>query len=318
MHTSQDKSFRKPTALVETKREASDWETFIGVVNAQNRVLCLEISSIASGGLKIGLYRQTRLSHRRAGLAIVEVRRQDLSSNGGKLVRISNPSLAGPAPERSSAMSFNLAVISIRGNVSVAQIVEDTAVVVKEKTGRWPLLLLGPTAPTDLSAIQGWRAGWVTFLEEVGGSEEISIISPHSLLEISLFIEKNTASQPPEESVVVGDFLDNVLCAAGSNSLDAFFSFYCQLAARVKRDGRTAILVVKEDLHDSRKMEIVRRFADIIVEYRSKEDGSTIIPEMRILDFANSAFVNWTSEDLIPKLRTGLGNIRRVSLDPQS
>jgi archaellum biogenesis ATPase FlaH len=129
-------------------------------------------------------------------------------------------------------------------------------------------------------------------------------------LEISLFIEKNISNHGAREFIVVGDFLDNVLCAAGADSLDAFFSFYCQLAARVKRDGRTALLVVKEDLHDARKMEIVRRFADIIVEYRSREDGDAIVQEMRILNFANHAYVNWTSENLTESLKLGLGRSR--------
>jgi hypothetical protein len=207
-------------------------------------------------------------------------------------------------------MNFSLAIICVRGNVSITHIVEDLAALVKHNTGSWPLLLLGPTAPSDLKEARRCRAGWVTFLEEVDSSEEVSIISPHSLLEISLFIEKNISNHGAREFIVVGDFLDNVLCAAGADSLDAFFSFYCQLAARVKRDGRTALLVVKEDLHDARKMEIVRRFADIIVEYRSREDGDAIVQEMRILNFANHAYVNWTSENLTESLKLGLGRSR--------
>jgi hypothetical protein len=224
-------------------------------------------------------------------------------------LEVVNPSSRAPAADHilSTATKFNIAVVCVKGNISVARIVEDLAGLVREKAGYWPILLLGPTAPSDLRRLGRLKAGWVTFLEEGSGSEEIAIISPHSLLEISLFIEKNTASLARYESVVVGDFLDNVLCAVGANSLDAFFSFYCQLAARVKRDGRICVLVVKEDLHDPKKLEIVRRFADLIIEYRTKEDQNTIRPEVRVLDFSNQVHVNWTSENLSEKLRAALG-----------
>src|SRR5439155_563324 len=89
-----------------------------------------------------------------------------------------------------------------------------------------PLLVLGPTAPEEISNDNSNRIGWVTF---VGGSSmahpsgRVEIISPDNLLEVNLFIEK--CIQESESKVIVGDFLDNVIRSI--NSPESFYSFFC-------------------------------------------------------------------------------------------
>src|SRR5438552_1636573 len=136
------------------------------------------------------------------------------------------------------------------------------------------------------------RIGWVTF---VGGSSmahpsgRVEIISPDNLLEVNLFIEK--CVQESESKVIVGDFLDNVIRSI--NSPESFYSFFCQLASRVKLKKRTAILVIKEDIHDRSVVETVKRFADLVLEFRDQDSNGALKVEMRTLNFADNIYTAW-------------------------
>src|SRR5438552_5387126 len=98
-------------------------------------------------------------------------------------------------------------------------------------------------------------------------SSEVEIISPDNLLEINLFIEK--ASQGEGTQIILGDFLDNIIKSIGSP--ESFYSFFCQLASRVRLRKRTTILVIKEDIHEKTMIEMVKRFADIILDFSDKD-----------------------------------------------
>src|SRR5207245_83866 len=84
-----------------------------------------------------------------------------------------------------------------------------------------------------------------------------------------------------ESKVIVGDFLDNVIRSI--NSPESFYSFFCQLASRVKLKKRTAILVIKEDIHDRSVVETVKRFADLVLEFRDQDNNGALKVEMRTL-----------------------------------
>src|SRR5215510_8583156 len=127
-----------------------------------------------------------------------------------------------------------------------------------------PILILGPTAPEDLQTGANTPVGWVTFVNGTSHpSPEVEIIPPDNLLELNLFIEKVAQA---DGQLILGDFLDNIIKTSGSP--ESFYSFFCQLASRVRLKKRTAVLVIKEDIHDRSTVEMVKRFADVVLEFR--------------------------------------------------
>ncbi len=154
----------------------------------------------------------------------------------------------------------------------------------------FPILVLGPTAPEDLETGKPNRVGWVTFVDGTPHpTPEVEIISPDNLLEVNLFIEK--AAQGDGTPLILGDFLDNVI--KSSRSPESFYSFFCQLASRVRMKKRTAILVIKEDIHDRSMVEMVKRFADVVLEFRDQDNKGALSVEMRTLNFADNVYTGW-------------------------
>jgi len=184
-----------------------------------------------------------------------------------------------------------LVIVCVKGNVSVP---ETLRTIIQNALGPRdtpPLLVLGPTAPEDIANSYGNRIGWVTFVDGTSLAHplpEVEIISPDNLLEVNLFIEK--AAQE-ENHTIVGDFLDNVIRTIGSP--ESFYTFFCQLASRVKLKKRTAILVIKEDIHDRSMIETVKRFADVVLEFRDQDDEAGLKVEMRTLNFADNIYTAW-------------------------
>jgi hypothetical protein len=185
-----------------------------------------------------------------------------------------------------------LIIVCVRGNVSVRETLRTILQDALPSDGPAPLLVLGPTAPEEISNGHSNRIGWVTFVD--GGSlahpsPQVEIISPDNLLEVNLFIEKSV--QENDSKVLVGDFLDNVIRSV--NSPESFYSFFCQLASRVKLKKRTAILVIKEDIHDHSVVETVKRFADLVLELRDQDSDGALRVEMRTLNFADNIYTSW-------------------------
>src|SRR5712692_7435890 len=77
--------------------------------------------------------------------------------------------------------------------------------------------------------------------------------------------------------VILGDFLDNIMMSIGSP--ENFYSFFCQLASRIRLRKRTAILVIKEDIHEKPMVEMVKRFADIVLEFRDQDNEGALTVE---------------------------------------
>ena len=184
-----------------------------------------------------------------------------------------------------------LVIVCVKGNVSVR---ETLRTLVQNALGPGdtpPLLVLGPTAPEDIVDGEDHRIGWVTFVDGTSLAHplpQVEIISPDNLLEVNLFIEK--AAQG-ENQAIVGDFLDNVIRSTGSP--ERLYTFFCQLASRVKLKKRTAILVIKEDIHDRSMVETVKRFADVVLEFRDQDDDAGLKVEMRTLNFADNIYTAW-------------------------
>ena len=185
-----------------------------------------------------------------------------------------------------------LVIVCIRGNVSVRETMRTILRSALDPDGPLPLLVLGPTAPEDISDdSEAHRVGWVTFVDGTSLAHplpKVEIISPDNLLEVNLFIEKEANGG---NHAIVGDFLDNVIRSI--RSPESFYSFFCQLASRVKLRKRTAILLIKEDIHDKSMVETVKRFADVVLELRDQDEDGALKVEMRTLNFADNIYTSW-------------------------
>ena len=203
---------------------------------------------------------------------------------------------------RGTLDKYRLVIVCVRGNVSVRETMKRLLAEAVESAETLPLLILGPTAPEDLETGQSHRTGWVTFVEGTSHpSPDVEIISPNNLLEVNLFIEK--AAQA-EGQLILGDFLDNIIMSSGSP--ESFYSFFCQLTSRVRLKKRTAVLVIKEDIHERPIVEMVKRFADVVLEFRDRDKDGAPTVEMRTLNFAENIYTGWVplSPGLKPILPT--------------
>ncbi len=193
---------------------------------------------------------------------------------------------------RGTLDQYRIVVACVRGNVSVK---ETMTRILKNAVGPCstiPTLVLGPTAPEDITTGQPGRIGWVTFVDGTSAahpSPEVQIISPDNLLEVNLFIEK--AAEGGGNQLILGDFLDNII--KSTRSPESFYSFFCQLASRVRLKKRTAILVIKEDIHEKPMVEMVKRFADVVMEFRDQDNKGLLTVEMRTLNFADNVYTRW-------------------------
>ncbi len=197
-----------------------------------------------------------------------------------------------PLLNRGSLDQYRLVVVCVRGNVSVKEtmnLILNEAIASEDSH---PTLILGPTSPEELSSDRTGQVGWITFVDGTSMAnpmDDVQIISPDNLLEVNLFIEKASQGEGPQ--VILGDFLDNIIKSIGSP--ESFYSFFCQLASRVRIRKRTAILVIKEDIHDKPMIEMVKRFADIVLEFRDQDIEGALTVEMRTLNFADNIYSNW-------------------------
>ncbi len=190
---------------------------------------------------------------------------------------------------RGTLDKYRLVIACVRGNVSVRETMRRLLTEAIEPAASAPVLILGPTAPEDLQTGQNNPVGWVTFVNGTSHpSPDVEIISPDNLLELNLFIEKVAQA---DGQLILGDFLDNIIMTSGSP--ESFYSFFCQLASRVRLKKRTAVLVIKEDIHERSTVEMVKRFADVVLEFRDRDRDGAPSVEMRTLNFADNMYTGW-------------------------
>ena len=190
---------------------------------------------------------------------------------------------------RGTLDKYRLVIACVKGNVSVRETMKRLLAEAIEPSENTPILILGPTAPEDFQTGQNNRVGWVTFVDGTSHpSPDVEIISPDNLLELNLFIEKVAQA---DGQLILGDFLDNIIKTSGSP--ESFYSFFCQLASRVRLKKRTAVLVIKEDIHDRLTVEMVKRFADVVLEFRDCDKDGAPTVEMRTLNFADNMYTGW-------------------------
>ncbi len=161
---------------------------------------------------------------------------------------------------------YRLLAIVANGQVNVVEVLEKILNWIR-KSGVQPALLLGPTTPFDSKSFKGIRIGWVTTpfpMDSSPSAIEFHQLDPYNLLDISLFVSTAWNGIGTSKKIVVGDFLDSVF--ASHNSSETLFTFLSRLKGQAAAGGRTAILVVNEGIHERWKMEILRRFADVVID----------------------------------------------------
>src|SRR5438034_434393 len=52
-------------------------------------------------------------------------------------------------------------------------------------------------------------------------------------------------------------------------------------------------LFIKKDIHDRAMVETVKRFADVVLEFRDQDDEAGLKVEMRTLNFADNIYTSW-------------------------
>jgi len=183
---------------------------------------------------------------------------------------------------------YRVLVILIKGNIGAENVIRDLMSHLEPRCA--PILLLGPTSPTQLSFAKKDKVGWVTTISGVSKSE-YSILSPEDPSMVSVFITKTVETLPRgKRPVIIGDFLDNMIPHM-TESL--FYKYYSDLASAARISNYTLVFVVKADIHSEVDINVVKRFADVIIENREREEKGKLIKEVRVSNRVDNIHTNW-------------------------
>ena len=183
---------------------------------------------------------------------------------------------------------YSVVAILIKGNIGAEKVIHDLMSRLETKCAL--ILLLGPTAPTQLSLPKDAKIGWITTIPGVS-KLEYSILSPEDPSMVNIFLNK-TLEILPEDSkpVILGDFLDNMIPQM-SESL--FYKYYSDIASAARLLNYTVVFIVKADIHSKKAINVVKRFADVIIENREREEKGRLVREVRISNRVDNIHTDW-------------------------
>jgi len=183
---------------------------------------------------------------------------------------------------------YSVIAILIKGNIGAEKIIQD---LIDRLGGRsTPILLLGPTSPTQLSFPKGAKIGWVTTIS--GVSElDFSVLSSEDPSMVSVFLTKSLKILPKDSrSIILGDFLDNMVPHMDES---IFYKYYSDLASAARIFNHTVIFIVKADIHSEVIVNVVKRFADVIIENREREEKGRLVREVRVSNRVDNINTDW-------------------------
>ena len=188
-------------------------------------------------------------------------------------------------------------IIAIVKDAGATNILKDAITVSKKAHVPQVLLALGPTAPLSLQPPLGTKILWATFVDgqNLLNGPRLTIVPPTQLTDLSLNLEKLSKTKTGHIPLIIGDFLDNVLSVSSDPA--GLYSFLCKLFTRIRTNGQTAFLIATEDMHDQKKTAILKRFADVVIEYRATQDFTDHRMEARILDHNQNHYSIWNSKE---------------------
>ncbi|HXX72653.1 MAG TPA: hypothetical protein VEI80_03090 [Candidatus Acidoferrales bacterium] len=194
-------------------------------------------------------------------------------------------------------LDYRIIIAVLKGDVGAINILKDALNMSKELNLPNPILALGPTTPLSLNPPPAARILWATFTDNSNttNGQRFTVIQPNHLTDISLSLEKLSKTRNGRVPLIIGDFLDNVLSV--SSSPTGLYSFLCKLFTRIRTNEQTAFLLATDDMHDAKKTAILRRFADLIIEYNSVEDMAEHRVEARILDHLQNQYGYWDNAE---------------------
>jgi hypothetical protein len=194
-------------------------------------------------------------------------------------------------------LDYNLVIALVKGDVGAINILRD-AMKISKGLRIENLLALGPTAPITLQPPSDSKILWATFTDgqNLPNGFRLTVVPPNQLTDLSLNLEKLSKTRTGRIPLIIGDFLDNVLSV--SSAPGELYSFLCKLFTRIRTNRQTAFFLVTEDMHDSKKTAILKRFADAVIEYQAVQEQDKHRFEARILDHLENQYSRWDSSDI--------------------
>ncbi|MFX0116869.1 MAG: hypothetical protein ACFFB3_20140 [Candidatus Hodarchaeota archaeon] len=183
---------------------------------------------------------------------------------------------------------YRVLAVLTKGNVGVESVIQD--LISRLEPMCETILLLGPTAPTQLSLPEEVKIGWIT---TVSGMSDLGypIRSPEDPSMVNVFLTKTLETVPENKRpVILGDFLDNMIPHMDEA---LFYKFYSDLASAARILNNTIVCVVDSSLHSEIDINIVKRFADVIIENREREAKGRRIREVRVSNRVDNIHTNW-------------------------
>jgi hypothetical protein len=183
---------------------------------------------------------------------------------------------------------YRVLALLIRGNIGAENVIHDLMSRLEPKCS--PILLLGPTAPMQLSFSEKTNIGWVT-TASIASEPDYTILPPEDPSKVSVFLTKTLETLSDEmKPIIIGDFLDNMIPHMSEST---FYKFYSDLASTARMLNYTVVSIVKADIHREVTINVVKRFADVIIENREREDKGRLVREVRVSNQVDNIHTNW-------------------------
>jgi hypothetical protein len=183
---------------------------------------------------------------------------------------------------------YKVLALLIRGNIGAEDVIHDVMIRLEPRCA--PILLLGPTAPMQLQISNNVKIAWISAVANVS-AKEFTTLSPEDPSRISIFLTKTLETLPREvKPVVLGDFLDNMIPYMSEST---FYKFYSNLASTARTLNYTIVFIVKADIHSEVEVNVVKRFADVIIENREREDKGKLVREVRVSNLVDNIHTDW-------------------------
>jgi len=195
---------------------------------------------------------------------------------------------------------YRVIAISIQGDIGTELVIDE---VLSNLDERWrPIVMLGPTSPTEITLPSSAKVAWVSAVSGMG-EQNYTMLPPSNPSDVNIFINDAIKETPPDQTpIIIGDFLDNMIPFMKE---DTFFRYYSDLASRVKVLNHTAVFIVKSDIHPEVTVNIVKRFADVIIENREREERhQRVVREVRVSNKIDNFSTEWEKIPITPRIRS--------------
>ena len=200
-------------------------------------------------------------------------------------------------------LEYRIIMAITRGDVGAVTILNDALRMSKELSIDQILLALGPTTPHSLQPPERSRVLWATFTDgaHLFNGPRLTIVPPNHLTDLSLNLDKLSRTRIGRIPLIIGDFLDNVLSV--STASPSLYAFLCKLFTRIRQNEQTAFLLATEDMHELKKIAVLRRFADVVIQYSSTQDDGDYRIQARVLDHIQNHHASWKNAEPLTEHR---------------